>query len=66
MSALTPNADIAKHYWDVHFAPKADIMQRSKKSCLFDHLVGSGNERSGKFKAECFRSLRVDDQFQLG
>jgi hypothetical protein len=25
MSAIHPKADIAKHYWDVRFVPKADI-----------------------------------------
>jgi hypothetical protein len=25
MSALPPKADIAKHYWDVRFVPKAEV-----------------------------------------
>ena len=30
MSALPPKADIAKHWWDVRFVPKADIRHCSK------------------------------------
>jgi hypothetical protein len=40
MSALPPKADMDQRSYDVRFVPKADIMQRSKKTSLFDHLVG--------------------------
>src|SRR6516165_3814871 len=40
--------------------PKADIIRR-----LFDHLIGTGDQRSRNGEAESSRCLETDDKFDL-
>jgi hypothetical protein len=37
-----------------------DLMHWSKKVCLFDHLVGSGNERRWDLEAESLGGFEID------
>jgi len=60
MSALPPKADMCGATMDVRFGPKAD------NTYLFDHLVGSGDERGRHGETKRLRSLEIDDQLQLG
>jgi hypothetical protein len=41
-------------------------MQRSKTVCLFDHLVGAGEQRRRRFQAKSLRGLAIDHQLELG
>jgi len=65
MSALPPKADIGTHSWDVCFVPKADIV-RCGKTSLFDHLVGSCEQRLRDGHPERFCSLQIDRKLKLG
>src|SRR5215469_3868715 len=67
MSALPPKADIAKHYWDVCFVPKADIgppigshppSASSKLLCLGPAVTGSVEVRrvQTRFRARSARA----------
>ena len=40
-------------------------MQCSKKTLLFDHLVGALLEKPWDFQAKCLRSLEIDRQCEL-
>ena len=65
MSALPPKADMVRYDRDVRFVPKADICGAAKFR-LFDHLVGAGEQSWWNVDAHFSRSLRIDDQFELG
>jgi hypothetical protein len=44
MSALPPKADIAKHYWDVRFVPKADMSaEKLTPRVVLDCYLGLGD-----------------------
>ena len=40
-------------------------MHRSKIACLFDHLIGTRQQRRRHIQAECFGSFQVNDEFKL-
>jgi len=41
-------------------------MQRSKIHCLFDHLVGTQQDRSRQLNVECLGDLEINDQLEFG
>src|SRR5215510_13684086 len=55
MSALPPKVDMCAAATDVRHGPKADM------PILFDHFVGSGEQRRRHSEAECPGGLEVDD-----
>jgi len=61
MSAIPPIADIGTHPRDVRFVPKADILRCSKRTPLFDHLVGAGEQLWWNCDAQFLCRLEVDD-----
>ena len=61
MSALPPKADIVWHRGNVRFVPKADILRCSKRTPLFDHLVGAGEQLWWNCDAQFLCRLEVDD-----
>src|SRR5215475_11037252 len=60
MSALPPKADMCSALAHVCFGPKADIVT------LFDHLVGTGEQRRRHCEAECLRGRQIHDQIKSG
>jgi hypothetical protein len=44
----------------------SDLTRRSKKTLLFDHLVGAAKQRRRHLDAERFCCLEVDYQLELG
>jgi len=58
MSALSPKADIATVGMSALCQKRTYAVQQ--KSCLFDHLVGSGDQAGRDSKAECPRGLKID------
>jgi hypothetical protein len=65
MSALPPKANICSATRYVRFVPIADI--GTNLVCqLFDHFVGTGEQRGRHGKAERLSSFEIDHQFVLG
>ena len=60
MSALPPKADMCGAARDVRFGPKADIR------CLFDHLIGAGEQIVRHYKPERLGGLEIDNGLELG
>ena len=60
MSALPPKADMCGALGDVRFVPIADMAP------LFDHLVGTGQQRGWHGEAECLGGLEIDHELVLG
>jgi hypothetical protein len=60
MSALPPKADMVQHDRDVRLCATNGLMHRSKKSILFDHLVGALLELRRHVEAEDPGGIEVD------
>src|SRR5262249_14838491 len=58
MSALRPKADISECGWHVRYGPKADM------AYLFDHLVGTFQQRRWDCQSERLGSPVVNDQLE--
>jgi hypothetical protein len=65
MSAIPPKADMVQHRCNVRFVPKADILRRSKKCDLFDHLVGDSEEIGRNCEMKRFGRLKIDSQIEF-
>ena len=65
MSALHPIADMWGAKRDVCFVPIA-TNAHSKKTSLFDHLVGAQHEAGGDLVADRLCGLEIDHQFEPG
>ena len=46
--------------------PKADILRCGKGTLLFDHLVGTGEERRRQRQTDCLGRCEIDNQFKFG
>jgi hypothetical protein len=45
---------------------RSRLMHRSSYGCLFDHLVGAGEQRGWRIETKRFGSFRVDYQLEFG
>src|SRR5262245_26342566 len=66
MSALPPIATQKADMPNVRFVPIATIRTATKRSHLFDHLIGASEQCRRHRETERLRRLEVDDQFVLG
>jgi len=64
MSALPPKADIRWLCLYVRFVPKADSCNAANRA-LFDHLVGSGEQRLRHVEAERLGGREIDASSNL-
>jgi CRISPR/Cas system CSM-associated protein Csm3 (group 7 of RAMP superfamily) len=65
MSALPPKADMCGALADVCFGPIADSCSAANKP-LFDHLVGTGEQRRRHREAECFGGREIEEKIEVG
>ena len=45
---------------------KSELMHRSKQHLLFDHIVGTGEQRGRDFEAKRLRGFEIDHQLEFG
>ena len=65
MSALTPKADVRHANQHVCSGPTGDS-RIATNGCLFDQFIGAGKQRRRHAKAQCLRSLEIDDELKSG
>jgi hypothetical protein len=65
-SVQLPTADIGRRGPQVAFVPKAAGSNRSKADNLFDHLVGTREQRCWHINSEHLGGLKVDHQLVFG
>ena len=64
-SALPLKPDIGNERRHVHFGPTGDS-RIATNGCLFDQFIGAGKQRRRHAKAQCLRSLEIDDELKSG
>src|SRR5262249_7140467 len=65
-SVLPPTSDIGRRRWHGSFVPREATYAPQQTAPLFDHLVGSGDNREWHFETERPRGLEIDDQLDFG
>jgi hypothetical protein len=64
-SEVAPTTDIAQCSRHVSNLHRTGLMQRSKKRCLLDHLVGALTSVTGTVSPSAFAVLRLSDNSNL-
>ena len=65
MSAFPPIATAGRTWREVRFVPIASPLRAAANGGLFDHLVGTGEQRWWNGEAECVGGLEIDVQIVL-
>ncbi len=66
MSALPPKADIDRDVRNVRFGPQADILDPLNRVASVDNLICSHQHCWRYCQPECFQSLFVDHETEMG